>query len=291
MGSLSLEIFTFSVPIDKKEIFLMNPTLQHWLKGIHKFVTNSNERVFFRLSLRYGNSERYKPIDINFLRYKFSIPDALSFIWQFKEIFVEEYYRFETNSSTPVIYDCGANVGASCAFFKWIYPHSKIVAFEPNPKIADYLLRNIKNNSLENIQVIKKAVWTTNNGLELGLEDADGSSIHLEKNKTKVESIQLKDYLVKEEMVDMLKMDIEGAEIEVLKDCKGSLSNVNNIFVEFHSYSNEPQRLSELIDVLESAGFRYFVMQPENRVSPLINHYNKSNPGMDLQLNIFAYRV
>jgi uncharacterized protein YfeS len=39
------------------------------------------------------------------------VPDALSFIWQFKEIFVEEYYRFEAKSESPVIYDCGANVG------------------------------------------------------------------------------------------------------------------------------------------------------------------------------------
>ena len=268
----------------------MNPTFQYWVKSIHKFVTNSNERIFFKLSIRYGNYERYKPVDIKFLRFKFSVPDALSFVWQFKEIFVEEYYRFETNTKTTVIFDCGANVGTSCAFFKHIYPQSRIIAFEPNAKITNYLLKNIKNNSLENIEVVEKAVWTTNNEIELGLEDADGSSIYLEKNKTKVESIRLKDYLDKEAVVDMLKMDIEGAEIEVLKDCRQSLNNVKNIFVEFHSYKNGTQKLSELIDVLESAGFRYFVMQPENRTSPLINHLNKSNPGMDLQLNIFAYR-
>ena len=269
----------------------MNPTFQYWVKSIHKFVTNSNERIFFKLSIRYGNYERYKPVDIKFLRFKFSVPDALSFVWQFKEIFAEEYYRFETKSQTPVIYDCGANVGTSCAYFKFRYPKSKIIAFEPNIKIAEFFSKNIKQNSLENIELISKAVWIANNGLELGLDDADASSIHLVQNKTKVESIRLKDYLDKEAVVDMLKMDIEGAEIEVLKDCRQSLNNVKNIFVEFHSYRNGTQKLSELIDVLESAGFRYFVMQPENRTSPLINHLNKSNPGMDLQLNIFAYRI
>jgi len=74
--------------------------MQHWLKGIHKFVTNSNERKFFNLSFRYGNYERYRPVNIKFLQFNFSVPDALSFIWQFKEIFVEEYYRFETKSET-----------------------------------------------------------------------------------------------------------------------------------------------------------------------------------------------
>ena len=269
----------------------MNPTLHHWLKGYHKFLSNSNERKFFRMSLRYGKKERYKPIKIKFLRFNFELPDALSFIWQFKEIFVEEYYRIETKSESPVIYDCGANVGTSCAYFKYRYPQSQIVAFEPNAKIADYLVKNIKNNSMENIEVINKAVWTDDNGLELGMDDADASSIHLTKNKTKVDSVRLKDYLEKEKDVDMLKMDIEGAETEVLKDCRESLSKVKNIFVEFHSYRKEPQRFSQVTEVLENAGFRYFIMQPENRVSPLINHYNKSNPGMDLQLNIFAYRL
>ncbi len=268
----------------------MNPTLKHRFKGIHEFLTNSNERIFFRLSVHYGNSERFKPVNIKFLNFNFTVPDALSFIWQFKEIFVEEYYRFETNSQTPVIFDCGANVGTSCAFFKKKYPHSRILAFEPNPVVVSFLKANIKNNSLDNIEVINKAVWIDEKGVDLGMEDADASSIYLGKNRMKVDSIRLKDYLEKEQTVDMLKIDIEGAEVEVLRDCKGSLANVKNIFVEFHSYSNQPQRLSEIVEVLEAAGFRYFIMQPENRVSPLINHFNKSNPEMDLQLNIFGHR-
>ena len=269
----------------------MKVFIERSFNSFYKFLRNPLERKFTYFSIVYGSKRRFQESKIKFVGFDFLVPDTLSFIWQFKEIFVEEYYYFETNSSTPVIFDCGANIGTSCAYFKYRYPQSRILAFEPNPKITNYLLRNIKNNSLENIEVIEKAVWKSNNGIELGLEDADGSSIHLEKNKTKVKSVRLKDYLEKEEVVDMLKMDIEGAEIDVLKDCRYSLTSVKNIFVEFHSYRNKPQRLSEVIEVLETAGFRYFVMQPENRVSPLINHFNKSNPGMDLQLNIFAYRI
>jgi FkbM family methyltransferase len=269
----------------------MKVFIERSFSWLNKFLRNPLERKFTYFSIVYGSKRRFQESKIKFAGFDFLVPDTLSFIWQFKEIFVEEYYRFETSSKVPVIYDCGANVGTSCAFFKLIYPQSRILAFEPNPKITNYLIRNIKNNSLENIEVIERAVWIDKDGIELGMEDADGSSIHLEKNKTKVKSVRLKDYLEKEEVVDMLKMDIEGAEIEVLKDCRESLSNVKNIFVEFHSYANEPQRLSELIDVLESASFRYFVMQPENRSRPFQNKTNKFNPEMDLQLNIFGYRV
>lgn len=263
---------------------------QYTLKGIYDFFTNKNERTFLRLALLYGGKKRFEEIRINFSEYKFIVPDARSFLWQFKEIFVEEYYRFETELTAPVIFDCGANVGTSCAFFKKIYPQSRILAFEPNPRIAEYLRSNIKNNLLENIEVIEKAVWIHNDGIELGLESADASSIHLERNKIKVGSVRLKDLLDNKETVYMLKIDIEGAEIEVLKDCGQSLNNVKNIFVEFHSYTRKPQKLSEMISVLESSGFRYFIMQPENRSRPFLNKANKFNPEMDLQLNIFAYR-
>jgi FkbM family methyltransferase len=260
------------------------------LAGIHRFITNPNERKFFKLLIRYGNIERYKPVKIRILNFNFNVPDALSFIWQFKEIFVEEYYSFKTDSNAPLIFDCGANVGTSCAFFKKYYPQSRIIAFEPNPNIASYLQTNIRNNFLDNIEVINKAVWIDANGVDLGLENADDSSIYLEKNKKKVGSIRLKDFLEKEQTIDMLKIDIEGAEVEVMNDCKDNLKHIKNIFIEFHSYINQPQRLSAVTKVLEDAGFRYFIIQPENRSKPLVNHFNKSIPNMDLQLNIFGYR-
>lgn len=266
----------------------MNQVLQQSLRGIHKLLTNSNERKFYWLSIKYGAAKRYKPVRIKFLKFRFELPDVLSFLWQFKEIFVEEFYRFETSSEQPVIYDCGANVGTSCAYFKYRYKDSRVIAFEPNPNIVEYLKRNIRNNSMDNIQVIEKAVWINNDGIELGTEEADGSSIYLDQNKTQVASVRLKDLLEQEKKVDMLKIDIEGAEVEVLKDCRNSLDNVQNIFVEFHSYKNEKQHLSDLIAVLEAAGFRYYILQPENRSKPFLNRYNKSNPQMDLQLNIFA---
>jgi len=270
---------------------MINPALKYRLNGIYKFITNSEERKFFWMSVKYGNRKRFLETDIKFLKYKFLVPDALSFIWQFKEIFVDEFYSFLTKSKNPVIYDCGANVGTSCAYFRYLYPNSRIVAFEPNPVIANYLEKNLIDNSIQNIEVVRKAVWIDESGIDLGLENADGSSIYLDKNIIKVDSVRLKNYLEKESNIDMLKIDIEGAEIDVIKDCQDSFKNVQNIFVEFHSFKDQPQRLSNLLSVLEKSGFKYFINQPENRHTPFIYHSNKSNPSLELQLNIFGYKV
>jgi len=258
--------------------------------GLHNFFTNPRQRTFVKLAFLFGGKERYKKGKISFEGFKFVVPDYKSFLWQYKEIFADENYKFSTDSKEPVIYDCGSNVGTSCSYFKKIYPNSTIKAFEPDPVIANYLKANIKNNNLSDIEVINKAVWVNENGVELSIEGADASSIYAEGEKQKVGSIRLKDLLDSETIVDMLKMDIEGAENDVIMDCSSSLKIVNNIFIEYHSYTNSEQKLAELLNVLEQNNFRYFIRNDSSRKMPLINKTNKSNPVMDLQLNIFGYK-
>jgi FkbM family methyltransferase len=242
------------------------------------------------LALRYGDSKRYASQPVNFLQYRFLVPDALSFLWQFKEIFVEQAYHFRTASSQPVILDCGANVGTSCAYFRQEYPAARIKAFEADPKIATFLVQNLRDNHIEGVEVMTKAVWTDNEGIELGQEGADGASVFAEGNKVRVPSIRLKEVLAAEERVDMLKIDIEGAETAVLNDCRETLSHVQHLFVEYHAYLGQPQDLDEILVILRQSGFRYFIRDAQDRPRPLSNHFYRNNTTMDLQLNIFAYR-
>ena len=101
-----------------------------------------------------------------------------------------------------------------------------------------------------------------------------------------IAAVRLKDYL--SEPIDFLKMDIEGAETEVLCDRADSLSNVSNLFVEYHSISGQRQTIDRLLATLIGAAFRVHIHST----------FTSSNPfssideifGMDLQLNIFACR-
>ena len=268
----------------------MKVFLERSFNGFYKFIKNPNERKFVLYSIIYGSKNRYKEKKINFLNYKIQVPDALSFIWQFKEIFVDESYKFESELTEPVIYDCGSNIGLSCIYFKRIFPGAIIKAFEADLNISKYLKENLNANGLNDVEVIDKAVWVNDGGVELNIEGADGSSIYVEGKKQKVGSIRLKDLLDSESRIDMLKIDIEGAENDVILDCGNSLKIVNNIFIEYHSYTNSQQKLSELLNVLEQNNFRYFIRNDSSRNMPLINKTNKSNPAMDLQLNIFGYK-
>ncbi|HEX7357268.1 MAG TPA: FkbM family methyltransferase [Ignavibacteriaceae bacterium] len=260
---------------------------QYWL---YRFLTNRNYRRFIWYSIFYGSKKRFKTNNFKFNGIKIFVPDTLSFLWQYKEIFVDEDYKFQTNSQYPVIYDCGANVGMSCLYFSVKYPTAKIKAFEADPNIAKILSENLKKNNVGNVEVISKAVWIHNNNIELSLEGADGATIYSKTNLVKISSIRLKDMIEKESRIDMLKIDIEGAEYEVLMDCSDSLSKVENIFIEYHSYVNSNQNLSAIIMILEKNQFRYFIKPVNDRQSPLSNKKNKFNPTMDLQLNIYGYK-
>ncbi len=87
----------------------------------------------------------------------------------------------------------------------------------------------------------------------------------------------------------MLKLDIEGAEIDVLADCASLLPNVRNLFVEYHSFASQPQRLNDLFSILGKAGFRVHLQTQFGSRQPLLAR--QVQLGMDLQLNVFAYRV
>lgn len=99
----------------------------------------------------------------------------------------------------------------------------------------------------------------------------------------------MKDILV--EPIQFLKIDIEGAENVVLPDISTELWKVQNLFVEYHGDPNQNQKVSSILDIIQKAGFKYFITQahPYPPAHPfIISEYEKYT--YDLQLNIFCYR-
>lgn len=265
----------------------MKYVLRKMFRPLYHYITNKNEREFAKLYDKWARYERFKEVkNVKFLNFSFDVPDLPSFIWQFKEIFVDGIYTFESNSKYPVIYDCGANIGMSCLFFKQLFPNAKIKAFEADPMIAEVLQSNLAKNEIEDVCLVKKAAWIDGDGVEFGAEGADGGSFNYPYNRVRIESVRLKDYLEEESFVDLLKIDIEGAECKVLKDCRSSISKIKNIFIEYHSWHNESQNLSEILQVLENNNFRYYIESITYKKFPFKKNINPKK--MDLQLNIFG---
>lgn len=248
-------------------------------------VYKSFRQLYFGLS-RLLYIERYVPQNnLSILNYKYDIPDGPSAYHSFKELFCDEIYLFSTDKSAPVIVDCGSNIGFSIGFFKTKFPSSKITAIEADSKIFEYLQKNVKRNNFSDVVLINKAVWIHNNGVSFHSEGADGGFIN-QSDVQKVPSLKLRDLLSNFESIDLLKIDIEGAEVDVLSDCDGGLGMVENLFIEYHSIQNQPQRLNELLNVLTRNGFRYDIQDLCKYKHPFFRFTAKRH--FDLQLNIFC---
>lgn len=256
------------------------------LKKIKNVVAKFRTSEFDRFRYRYANLPRYTPCKIRFRSFIFEALDAASVVWQIKETFFDEHLKFESRSPSPVILDCGANVGVTAIYFKKLFPAADITAFEADPKTAEILKNNLKVNGIAGVSVMATAVWTTPEGIDFSPDGADGGSIYGNTLKIKVPSVRLKEVIDSKSRVDMLKMDIEGAETETLLDCGETLRKVRQLFVEYHSFNSRPQDLDKLLKLLSENNFRYYLENQGRNHS----HFVGQNPKemMDLQVNIYA---
>lgn len=218
--------------------------------------------------------------------------DGRSFYSSYKEIFERGIYRFETESAAPCIVDGGANIGLSVIYFKRAYPSSRIVAFEPDPALFRVLRENVAAFGLSDVRLVDKALWGADAEAAFLPEGADAGRLAAEADRGRDGAITVPAERLAAHLagrtVDMLKLDIEGAETEALLDAAAELGNVRNVFVEYHSFSAREQRLDELLRALRGAGFRVQIHTQYASPQPLARR--EEQLGMDLQLNIFGYR-
>ncbi len=280
-----------------KEMYLQSWEIKTILKGLVPHRIKKEIKKWFKPGYqqllseqkRIENHPRYVPTKVIFNDRTLEITDIASFEFIRKELFENNIYKFKTNIERPYIIDCGANIGLSIIYFKTLFPNAEIVAFEPDFAVFQSLAKNIESFGYTDVKLIRKAIWNEETILRFFSEGADGGRIATNENENIIEvhTESLKPYL--QRTVDFLKIDIEGAELTVLRDCQDLLHNVQRLFVEYHSFIGKPQELKDLIEILSSNGFRVYISSPGlASANPFlkINSYN----GMDMQLNINAIR-
>jgi FkbM family methyltransferase len=234
---------------------------------------------------------RYVPTSTKLQGKPLHLVDGKSFVSAYKEIFDRQIYRFSSSRKDPLILDCGANIGLAVLYWKKLFPEARIIAFEPDPNVFQALSWNCAHWNITGVELVNKAVWKETGELSFWSEGADAGHIvdeaHGDKNsRIKVPAVRLKDYL--RDPIDFLKIDIEGAETEVLIDCADRLNQVGYLFVEYHDFIGQQQRLDEVLRVLRSSDFRVYIRHA--LVSPTPFSKRIDYRGMDHSLNIFAYR-
>lgn len=192
-----------------------------------------------------------------------------------RELYAKNYYNWHTDKSDPVIFDVGALIGETVLFFKDQFPHAKITAFEPSPRSFALLKKNISQNKLTQVKIINAAVAKKSGKMNFYTSKLEnnpwGRGDSLKENKfnnkarskiVQVSSVRLSRYI--NSPIDLLKLDIEGAETEVIQEIEPKLKLVKNIILEFHaSISNPENKLSLILSILHKNNFKtkFFISQ------------------------------
>jgi FkbM family methyltransferase len=265
-----------------KKIGLYHSSLLESYSQIDKLIS-SDELNKIKLLKRYQQSST------NFLGQRIEFSDNEALIGMINEIFLKKNYMFHTNNESPLIIDCGANIGLSVIFFKQIYPNSKIICFEPDPEIYKILEYNLKQFNFTGIEIYNSAVWTKDEKLTFQTDKSWGGKIvnNNSINAITIDAIDLNQYLA--EKVDFLKIDIEGAEVNVIKHCAQKIiENVEHLFFEWHSFSNSQQKLGEILNIFEKNNFRYHLKEASPKGAPFFE--KRLEQIMDTQIDCFIYK-
>lgn len=161
----------------------------------------------------------------------------------------------------PVIVDVGANIGQFLFGVKTFFPEAKLYSFEPDPDIFKKLEQNAKqfpstylfNYALSNKK--KKMTFYKNNmfsewsSLIPGANQGDTQKISIQA--------ELGDaHLSKLKHIDILKIDVEGAELEVLHGLKKSLKISDYVLLEMSvRRASGDKKASQVLPLLLDAGF------------------------------------
>jgi FkbM family methyltransferase len=200
------------------------------------------------------------------LGFRVSYATKEHFRYLFKEIFLDATYAFQTDNARPTIIDCGSNIGMSILFFKKLYPNSHITAFEPDPSTFNLLKENVFCNRLSDVFLHQVALGdaegTTKFYRSFDPNASDLTMSTLEGRHAgpaiEVNTSPLSKFIVN--TVDLLKIDVEGAEELVLREvcAAGKLSLVDRIHLEYHHHiDRDTDRLSDMLAMLEANGFGY----------------------------------
>ena len=169
------------------------------------------------------------------------------------------------DNKTPFIIDAGSNIGITSLYFKSLYPQAKLLCFEPDPHAFALLQQNISQNKILNIRLLEAALSSSNSEIDffgqifVESPDARGNSIiktwglqRAINNTTRVTALKLSSFI--DAQVDFLKLNIEGAEQQVIEDLHqaNKLRLINELAIEVHQataslYLNDVEKISQIL--------------------------------------------
>lgn len=216
-------------PLKKIVLYVLSFGAIDGLSILHKLIINKTGLV---------------KITISWLSKPFFVRANSSDIQSFEEVFVDDDYEIpvELDQMPRLIIDGGANIGCVSVFFADQYPDSRVIAIEPESSNFDVLRQNA--SYYPNITTIQAGIWNKRVALQLENPNANNMSFRIRESndgkKNTITALTMDDiiHFANASIVDILKLDIEGAEKELFSQSPGWLNKVRLLIIELHDRYN-----------------------------------------------------
>jgi FkbM family methyltransferase len=196
-----------------------------------------------------------------------------------------EIVKAEINRDDIVIYDIGGHIGTWAVLAKSIFPSAEVHVFEPLPDHLSELNKNAGH--LSGVTIHNMALGSKSETAVMNIAtNSDSSSLldltdnmyneygQVKVSEKKVQVLTLNDFIKQKGVAipDLIKMDVQGFELEVLKGASEILSKVKYLilevsFVEF--YAGQPL-VEEIISNMFGNGFRFYAFGKNTAVGKRI---------------------
>ena len=166
------------------------------------------------------------------------------------EVFADRQYEMPSGFPAPaVIVDAGANIGMTSLFYSSMYPKATIVAIEPEPGNFELLVQNV--GPFPKIAPLRAALWYEHAELSFydpGIGHWGIQTVVAEDGDGQVPTVTVNDLVAEYGRIDLLKLDIEGAERDLLAHSSAWRGDIGAIAVELHNTGS-----SDVLSVFEVA--------------------------------------
>ncbi len=174
------------------------------------------------------------------IRYPVHIRVRTSDLSVYNEILLQQEYAFDLPSLPKTIVDAGANIGMASLFYAHKYPAARIIAVEAEASNYALLVKNVAN--YPNIFPIHAALWNRDGEIGIGQPGSAFGKwgfVTREGGAVRVRAVTMQTLMAEMNIdsIDLLKVDIEGAEKEVFEDCDW-MQHVGSMIIELHDRSN-----------------------------------------------------
>jgi len=195
-----------------------------------------------------------------------------------KEIFEDEVYKIDQLHDPKLILDCGAYTGLSTLWFREKYPEVKVISIEPNWMSYDFMQENIALNNVTNVNLLNVGLDVKSGSRELYFENspegwnsvasfnAGGWRGDRYQSSMKVRVVTLSSIIKDlDQEIDMIKMDIEGAEQSVLEESVDQLRHVNSLAIEYHPVKS--QSVEGITAILRDIDFKVKIVEDKDKLA------------------------